>query len=70
MPVMETWAVHFSIFFRFDFGLDFGLVLGPFWARLGVVLGGIWDSKIDPKSLGRLTLGGLGPRRLEHHEGF
>ena len=31
-------------FVRFDFGLDFGLVLGPFWVRLG----GSWDPVGSP----------------------
>ena len=36
----------------FDFGLDFGLVLGPFWARLGRLLGPFWEPKsgqVGPK---------------------
>ena len=45
MPGMEPRAVDFSIIFRFDFGLDFGLVLGPFWARLGRLLGPFWEAK-------------------------
>ena len=52
MRAMEPWAVHFSIFFRFDFGLDFGLVLGPFWARLGRLLDPFWEPKsgqVGPK---------------------
>ena len=36
---------NFRSFFRFDFGLDFGLVLGPFWARLGRLLGPFWEPK-------------------------
>ena len=35
------------------------LIFVSFWDRLGVVLAPIWGAKIDPKSLGRLTLGGL-----------
>ena len=31
--------------FRFDFGVDFGLVLGPFWARLGLLLASFWEPK-------------------------
>ena len=37
----------------------FVLIFDSFWGRLGVVLGVVLGSKIDPKSLGRLTLGGL-----------
>jgi hypothetical protein len=42
----------FRSFFRFDFRLDFGLVLGPFWARLGRLLGPFWEPKsgqVGPK---------------------
>ena len=42
----------FRSFVRFDFGLDFGLVLGPFWARLGRLLGPFWEPKsgqVGPK---------------------
>ena len=42
----------FRSFFRFDVGLDFGLVLGPFWARLGRLLGPFWEPKsgqVGPK---------------------
>ena len=42
----------FRSFFRFDFGLDFGLVLAPFWARLGRLLGPFWEPKsgqVGPK---------------------
>ena len=46
MRVMEPWAVHFSIFCRFDFELNFGLVLDPFWARLGLLM----DPFCAPKS--------------------
>jgi hypothetical protein len=35
----------FRSFFRFDFCLDFGLVLGPFWARLGRLLGPFGEPK-------------------------
>ena len=47
MRLMEPWAVHFSIIFRFDFGLDFGLVLGPFWARLGRLFAPFLEPKSD-----------------------
>ena len=42
----------FRSFCRFDFGLDVGLVLGPFWARLGRLLGPF----LEPKS------GQVGPK--------
>ena len=42
----------FRSFVGFDFGLDFGLVLGPFWARLGRLLGPF----LEPKS------GQVGPK--------
>ena len=35
----------FRSFVRVDFGLDFGLVLGPFWARLGRLLGPFGEPK-------------------------
>ena len=35
------------------------MIFDSFWGRLGVVLGTVLGSKIVPKSLGRLTLGGL-----------
>ena len=35
----------FRSFLRFDVGLDFGLVLGPFCARLGRLLGPFWEPK-------------------------
>ena len=38
-------------FLGFDFGLDLGLVLGPFWARLGRPFGGPNRVKLDPKSI-------------------
>ena len=31
--------------FRFIFGLDAGLVLGPFWARLGYLLALFWEAQ-------------------------
>ena len=35
----------FRSFFRFDFDLNFGLVLGPIWGRLGLLLGSVWEAK-------------------------
>ena len=35
----------FRSFFRFDFELNFGLVLGPFRARLGLLLDPFWKPK-------------------------
>ena len=42
------WSLGRSIFrsfFRFDFELDFGLVLDPFWTRLGPLLKSFWEPK-------------------------
>ena len=42
----------FRSFFRFDFELNFGLVLGPFWGRLGLLLVAFWEPKsgqVGPK---------------------
>ena len=42
----------FRSFFRFDFGLDFGRILGPFWGRLGLLLAPFWEPnrvKLGPK---------------------
>ena len=41
-PQCVSWGPGRSIFlyfFRFDFRIDFGFVLGPVWARLGRFLG-------------------------------
>ena len=35
----------FRSFFRFDFALKFGLVLGPICGRLGLLLGPVWEAK-------------------------
>ena len=35
----------FQSFFRCDFELNFGLVLGPIWPRLGLVLVAFWEPK-------------------------
>ena len=43
-----AWGPGRSIFRflgGFDFGLDVWLVLGPFWARLGLLLMGFWEPK-------------------------
>ena len=65
-PPMGTWARKcedqclpwspgrsiFRSFFRFDFDLNFGLVLGPIWGRLGLLLGSVWEAKsgqVGPK---------------------
>ena len=49
------WTPGRSIFrscFRFDLELDFGLVFGPFWAGLGLLLAPFWEPKsgqVGPK---------------------
>ena len=65
-PRRAIWAAHvhsqclawssgrsiFRSFFRFDFELNFGLVLGPFWDRLGLLLAPFWEPKsgqVGPK---------------------
>ena len=65
-PRRAIWAAHvhrqclvwssgrsiFRSFFRFDFELNFGLVLGPSWARLGLLLTPFWEAKsgqVGPK---------------------
>ena len=41
----------FRSFFRFDFELDFGLVLGPSWARLGLPFGRSNRVKLGPRCI-------------------
>ena len=54
-PQSVSWSPGRSIFrsfFRFDFELNFGLVLGPSWARLGLLLAPFWEPKsgqVGPK---------------------
>ena len=51
-----AWSLGPSIFrsfFRFDFELNFGVVLGPIWGRLGLLLGAFWEPKsgqVGPKT--------------------